>query len=358
MRARTVWRLFQEEVLYRRRWLTLVCLLVLLGLGAFAVTAASWPAGIKVLTLAGAVVAGLSPALAGALQVLYLARDAREALALPLVTMRDELEQARTKERSAAQEVALREQELAQLRDKGLQLQEFVRERAASSDYRGRLGVISQVRRDFEHLVALVPSARPAGAQQVAAVAEVVAERVPEVQRIVLYVDDLDRCPSEKVVEVLQAVHLLLAFKLFVVVVGVDSRWLEHSLKAHYKDLLEEPGNYLEKIFQIPFILQRMTPSRYQDLIEGLTALVGQPSGPAEARPAGTTATARSEATEAEATEAEARTPQPTRPPPLSRLKPSHPACSSSRRRRLRPRSAVRPRQCRRPRPCRVPKRW
>jgi hypothetical protein len=301
-RARTVGRLFQEEVLYRRRWLTLVCLLVLLGLGAFAAVAASWPAGIKVLTFAGAVVAGLSPALAGALQVVYLARDAREALALPLATKRDELELARTTERGAAQQVALREQELAQLRDKGLRLQEFVRERAASSDYRGRLGVISQVRRDFEHLVALVPGQRPpAGAQQVAAVAEAVAERVPEVQRIVLYVDDLDRCPSEKVVEVLQAVHLLLAFKLFVVVVGVDSRWLERSLEAHYEALLEEPGNYLEKIFQIPFILQRMTPSRYQDLIEGLTALVGQPSGPAEARPAGTTASPAPEVPEASA---------------------------------------------------------
>ena len=242
------------------------------------------------LTLAGAVVAGLSPALGGALQVLYLARDAREALALPLATKRDELELARTQERSAAQEVTLREQELAQLRDKGLQLQEFVRERAASSDYR-------PTGRDLPGPARLrAPrragaQRRPAGAQQVAAVAEVVAERVPEVQRIVLYVDDLDRCPSEKVVEVLQAVHLLLAFKLFVVVVGVDSRWLEHSLKAHYKDLLEEPGNYLEKIFQIPFILQRMTPSRYQELIEGLTALVGQPASPAEARPADTTAT-------------------------------------------------------------------
>jgi hypothetical protein len=45
------------------------------------------------------------------------------------------------------------ERELAGLRDKGLQLQEFVRERAASSDYRGKLGVISQIRRDLEQLV-------------------------------------------------------------------------------------------------------------------------------------------------------------------------------------------------------------
>ena len=57
----------------------------------------------------------------------------------------------------------------------------------------------------------------------------------------------------------LQAVHLLLAFKLFVVVVGVDSRWLERSLREHYPNLLVEPEHYLEKIFQIPFMLRRMT---------------------------------------------------------------------------------------------------
>ena len=42
-------------------------------------------------------------------------------------------------------------------------------------------------------------------------------------ERVVLCVDDLDRCPPEKVVDVLQAMHLLLYFPLFVVV-AVDSR--------------------------------------------------------------------------------------------------------------------------------------
>jgi hypothetical protein len=91
------------------------------------------------------------------------------------------------------------------------------------------------------------------------------------VDRIFLYVDDLDRCPHDKVIEVLQAVHLLLAFELFVVVVGVDNRWLTKSVAAHYDNLLDEPDSYLEKIFQIPFALGPMTPERYQDLIIALT---------------------------------------------------------------------------------------
>lgn len=38
----------------------------------------------------------------------------------------------------------------------------------------------------------------------------------PPLQRIILYVDNLDRCPPEKVVDVLRAAHLLLALPLFI----------------------------------------------------------------------------------------------------------------------------------------------
>jgi hypothetical protein len=64
------------------------------------------------------------------------------------------------------------------------------------------------------------------------------------------------------VVKVLEAVHLLLAFPLFVVVVAVDARWLESSLREHYQQLAADaqldadaamPTDFLEKIFQVPF---------------------------------------------------------------------------------------------------------
>ncbi|MEV6139260.1 P-loop NTPase fold protein [Nocardia sp. NPDC051990] len=89
------------------------------------------------------------------------------------------------------------------------------------------------------------------------------------VDRIVLYIDDLDRCRPDQVVEVLQAVHLLLAFELFVVVVGVDPNWLLRSLRSQYADLLRDglvvspedwhtPEDYLEKILNIPLALPAM----------------------------------------------------------------------------------------------------
>src|SRR5262249_25138930 len=100
--------------------------------------------------------------------------------------------------------------------------------------------------------------------------------QVPD--RIVLYIDDLDRCSHEQVYAVLQAIHLLLAFELFVVVVGVDVSWVEGAVAKYFEGDLagEEPAeagarpkprsdrrkraaDYLEKIFQIAFWLQPLS---------------------------------------------------------------------------------------------------
>ena len=96
---------------------------------------------------------------------------------------------------------------------------------------------------------------------------------------MVLYIDDLDRCPPDKVLEVLEAVHLLLALELFIVIVGVDPHWLDRSLRHQYRDLgttenaetdpylQEMPTQYLEKIFQIPLTLPAMEPAAYGRLV-------------------------------------------------------------------------------------------
>jgi hypothetical protein len=94
--------------------------------------------------------------------------------------------------------------------------------------------------------------------------------------RIVLYIDDLDRCDPDVVADVLDAVHLLLALPLFVVIVGVDPRWLKRSLRERHPELLSptrsgvpstSPADYLEKIFQLTYFLPHMSPDRCADLL-------------------------------------------------------------------------------------------
>src|SRR5262249_31011645 len=60
------------------------------------------------------------------------------------------------------------------------------------------------------------------------------------IDRVVLYIDDLDRCQPNDVVRVLQLVHMLLAFELFVVVVAVDARWIEVALRQTYPWLAKD----------------------------------------------------------------------------------------------------------------------
>ncbi|WP_181790351.1 P-loop NTPase fold protein [Myxococcus llanfairpwllgwyngyllgogerychwyrndrobwllllantysiliogogogochensis] len=154
-------------------------------------------------------------------------------------------------------------------------LRDFLSDRDQSGDYRQHLGLISLIRNDLSALSDLLGSAR-----------DTQSAGLPAVDRIVLYIDDLDRCPEERIVQVLEAVHLLLAFPLFVVVVGVDSRWLLHALKKRFEAFSSEdaatPQAYLEKIFQIPFTLHRMEADGFGQLIDFLlpTATKSQGTAP------------------------------------------------------------------------------
>jgi hypothetical protein len=161
----------------------------------------------------------------------------------------------------------------------GRRLYEFLAERAIG--YQRHQGVIGSLHRDFRFLDAQMRAYR-AGHHRV--------DGLPAVERVVLYIDDLDRCPPAKVHEVLEAVHLLLALELFVVVVGVDPRYLQRSLRHRYRmlaavgdDYLRAmPVEYLEKIFQIPLTLPAMTPKGYARLVAGLAPDVLPPAAAPE----------------------------------------------------------------------------
>ena len=124
------------------------------------------------------------------------------------------------------------------------------------------IGLISRVRRLFQAVDEIVREEKDSQSD----------DDVPD--RIVIYIDDLDRCTPPQVYAVLQAIHLLLAFELFVVVVGVDVAWIEESLARELRpavlngidsgqriDERKLAIRYMEKIFQLPFWLRRLTPA-------------------------------------------------------------------------------------------------
>jgi TolA-binding protein len=185
-----------------------------------------------------------------------------------IAELEQQIESLRHEQRSVASE---RDETAAQIRTleerleeltPGRLLMQFLEERSASADYRQHLGLTAIVRRDFEQLSRLVADYNAAVTSDAT---QNKSEGSADFNRVVLYIDDLDRCPPRRVVEVLQAVHLLLSFPIFVVVVAVDPRWLSQSLQSEYRNLLgavsqsaqsqASAQDYLEKIFQIPFSL-------------------------------------------------------------------------------------------------------
>ncbi|OHX37709.1 hypothetical protein BJL95_07870 [Methylomonas sp. LWB] len=189
----------------------------------------------------------------------------------------------------AIQNVEQAEQAVAESRS-AQRIARLVEQRLSGRNYEQYLGIVAAIRADFQTLSDLMKQMRRESES---------APTTPEpIDRIVLYIDDLDRCPSDRVVAVLEAIHLMLAFELFVVVVGVDIRWAARSLAEKYPNHLT-PGDeqcqttptalsradidgataldYLEKIFQIPFWLPPMEEQASRNLIfELLPAPVGQ----------------------------------------------------------------------------------
>jgi hypothetical protein len=225
-------------------------------------------------------------------------RTQAAALEQQINLARDEVAAAQVQQQEAAARLEKIEQALAATTPASV-LADFVRERSESDDYRKLLGLPAVIRRDFENISNMV-------AQENLALAKL--ERLPDeergaaqrINRIVLYIDDLDRCSEELVVEVLKAVHLLLAFPLFVVVVAVDARWVSRSLSKRFPGLLSNAADtpsgqlvaerdhattddYLEKIFQIPFWLRRPSDAAASRMLQSLV-----PEGMAEVAVGGT----------------------------------------------------------------------
>lgn len=135
-----------------------------------------------------------------------------------------------------------------------LMLDYLLKDSADVTALRGRLGTLGTVRRCFEQLNNIVERMQ-------------VQNPNNQVQRIIIYIDDLDRCSERQVVQILEAIHLLLAFPCFVVVTAVDARWLRDSLISQHQALSQtaggiDPADYLEKIFQIPFWVRPMSGSQ------------------------------------------------------------------------------------------------
>lgn len=73
-------------------------------------------------------------------------------------------------------------------------------------------------------------------------------------ERMVIFIDDLDRCLPDVVLEVLEALKLYLNIPKLIFVVGVDRDAVDQIVRQHYKEAGladQKAGQYLAKMFQV-----------------------------------------------------------------------------------------------------------
>jgi hypothetical protein len=73
--------------------------------------------------------------------------------------------------------------------------------------------------------------------------------------RVVVFIDDLDRCSPKKALEVFESIKVFLGLDGFVYVVGLSHLTISKLITAEYKESGIKGEQYIKKIIQIPIIL-------------------------------------------------------------------------------------------------------
>ncbi|MFZ5912496.1 MAG: SUMF1/EgtB/PvdO family nonheme iron enzyme [Chloroflexota bacterium] len=108
--------------------------------------------------------------------------------------------------------------------------------------------------------------------------------------RLVVFVDDLDRCLPEKAIEVLEAIKLFVDVAECVFLLGLDQDVIARGVEIRYKEFnkAEDGGvnnpidgaKYLEKIIQLPFQIPPIESTDMGDFVSGLVAEWPRPECP------------------------------------------------------------------------------
>jgi len=105
--------------------------------------------------------------------------------------------------------------------------------------------------------------------------------------KVVVFIDDLDRCSEEKIMEVLQAITLILGDSKFFVFLGMDTEMIYRAVRAHYaSDQTGDntlpsnfPEEYLHKIIQISFYLPKTSDGSRRVYLDSLFSAASRQTG-------------------------------------------------------------------------------
>lgn len=93
--------------------------------------------------------------------------------------------------------------------------------------------------------------------------------------RLVIFIDDLDRCSPEKAITTLETIQLVLHMENVVFVVGASNSTLEKAIDLKYASLGVNGHSFLKKIFPASFTIPPLQADQLRFFIEKLLIEVG-----------------------------------------------------------------------------------
>ncbi len=94
--------------------------------------------------------------------------------------------------------------------------------------------------------------------------------------RVVFFVDDLDRCEPDQIVEVLECLKLFFDLRNAFILIAADKRIIDRGIEVRYgkfefaKKSIEIGGEYIEKMVQLPLQLFPIFPDQVEAFIKSL----------------------------------------------------------------------------------------
>lgn len=91
-----------------------------------------------------------------------------------------------------------------------------------------------------------------------------------KVDKLIVFIDDLDRCDPNTVIETLEAIKLFLFAPNTVFVIGADERLIKYAVKRRFPEIpgeKEVSRDYLEKLVQLPIRIPSLSTHELQTYI-------------------------------------------------------------------------------------------
>ncbi|MDF2503030.1 P-loop NTPase fold protein [Clostridium sp.] len=92
-----------------------------------------------------------------------------------------------------------------------------------------------------------------------------------DIKRVVVLVDDLDRCQPERIIDTLEAIKLFLSVNRTTFIVAADENVIKYSIKQKYPPLenftVELDNEYIEKIIQLPIQIPELSSKDIQNYL-------------------------------------------------------------------------------------------